>query len=208
MRSRIVLVMLVLALSSACSAASNSSTVTTEVGPVVSSTTTESSVTTVPAPTSVPSTSTTTTTTVPAAAPAPSRPQSTGDLARAQANGVPGSNGAVVVASGCWGRTDRTHWGYYNYLGTGSTVVEPDGAVVEPGWICLNPSQPSTYSSLVHELGHRWFWENGLWDRVAADYGSYQRASECFAAVWGATVFGSGGCPADQVAQMRAEFGW
>lgn len=202
--------MLVLALSSACSAASNSSTVTTEVGPVVSSTTTESSVTTVPAPTSVPSTTTTTTTTttVPAPAPAPSRPQSTGDLARAQANGVPGSNGAVVVASGCWGRTDRTHWGYYNYLGTGSTVVEPDGAVVEPGWICLNPSQPSTYSSLVHELGHRWFWENGLWDRVAADYGSYQRASECFAAVWGATVFGSGGCPADQVAQMRAEFGW
>ena len=114
----------------------------------------------------------------------------------------------MVVASGCWGRTDRTHWGYYNYLGTGSTVVEPDGAVVEPGWICLNPSQPSTYSSLVHELGHRWFWENGLWDRVAADYGSYQRASECFAAVWGATVFGSGGCPSDQLAQMRAEFGW
>lgn len=87
-------------------------------------------------------------------------------------------------------------------------MVEPDGAFVQPGQICLNPDQPSTVSSLIHELGHKWFWENGLWDRVIANYGSYQRGAECFAAIWGATVFGAGGCPGEQQLQMRAEFGW
>jgi len=122
--------------------------------------------------------------------------------------GVPSAAAASVVFSGCWARSSRTHWGYYNYLGAGSVVVERDGAVVQPGQICLNPDQPSTISSLIHELGHKWFWENGLWDHVIANYGSYQRGAECFAAIWGATVFGSGGCPDDQQLQMRAEFGW
>ena len=87
-------------------------------------------------------------------------------------------------------------------------MVEPDGAVVQPGQICLNPFQPSTFSTLLHELGHKWFWENGLWERMNENYGDYQRGAECFAAVWGATVFGAGGCPSEQQLQMRAEFGW
>lgn len=87
-------------------------------------------------------------------------------------------------------------------------MVERDGAVVEPGQVCLNPSQPSSIASLIHELGHKWFWENGLWDRANSEYRDYQRVAECFAAIWGATVFGAGGCPDDQQLQMRAEFGW
>jgi hypothetical protein len=47
-----------------------------------------------------------------------------------------------------------------------------------------------------------------LWDRIIAEYGSYQRGDECFGAIWGVTVFGTGGCPEEQQLQMRAEFGW
>lgn len=129
------------------------------------------------------------------------------ELAEAQARGVPGSEAALVVYSGCWGRTSDTHWGYYNYF-DGTTVVELDGAVIKPGWVCLNPFQASPYSSLVHELGHKFFFEQSLWARMIDEYGNYQRPAECFARIWGATVFGAGGCTDADVARMRAEFGW
>ena len=113
-------------------------------------------------------------------------PAPTSDLEHARAMGVPGSATASVEFSGCWGRTDSTHWGYYNYLGTGTAVIERDGVVVQPGQICVNPNQASPYSTLLHELGHKWVWENGLWDRIISEYGTYQRGAECFAAIWGA----------------------
>lgn len=184
-----------------------------EAGATTLTTQVESTTTTVaPAPTSTTSTTiaasppeTPTTTQVPHDH---NPPTPTSDLDRAIAAGVPSAASAVVAFSGCWGRTNSTHWGYYNFAGIGTTVIEPDGAVVQPGEVCLNPSQPSPYSSLLHELGHKFFWESGLWDRIIAEYGSYQRGAECFGTIWGATVFGTGGCPVDQELQMRAEFGW
>jgi len=176
---------------------------------IASSSTTVAASTSTSTSTSPPTTTAPATTFSPPPPPPPLLPPApTSDLELARAMGVPSAAAASVVFSGCWGRSSSTHWGYYNYLGAGSVVVERDGAVVQPGQICLNPDQPSTISSLIHELGHKWFWENGLWDRVIANYGSYQRGAECFAAIWGATVFGSGGCPDDQQLQMRAEFGW
>lgn len=170
----------------------------------------ETTITTV-APASTSTTSTTSPPETPTTTQVPhdqTPPAPRSDLDRAIAAGVPSAANAVVVFSGCWGRTNSTHWGYYNYAGIGTAVIEPDGAVVQPGGVCLNPSQPSPYSSLLHELGHKYFWESGLWDRIMAEYGSYQRGAECFGAIWGATVFGTGGCPVDQQLQMKAEFGW
>ena len=126
------------------------------------------------------------------------------ERARAIAAGTPGAVGTSVIASSCHGDGGRPHWGYFNNGAAGGTVFEPDGAVVPLGAVCLNPSQPDPYSSLVHELGHKWFWENGTWDSSAATFGSTERAAECFARVFGATVFGAGGCP-DSLVGVMAE---
>jgi hypothetical protein len=128
-------------------------------------------------------------------------------LLQAQQAGVPASAGAVVVFAGCFGDTGRPHWGYFNNGAFGGPVDEA-GVIVPLGGICLNPSQPDPYSSLIHELGHRYFWDNGLWDKTAASYGSRETAAECFARIFGATVFGSGGCSDAFAQRMRVEFAW
>ena len=129
------------------------------------------------------------------------------ERARAIAAGTPGAVGTSVIASSCNGDGGRPHWGYFNNGAAGGTVFEPDGAVVPLGAVCLNPAQPDPYSSLVHELGHKWFWENGTWDSSAATFGSTERAAECFARAFGATVFGAGGCPDSLVGVMATMLG-
>ena len=135
------------------------------------------------------------------------RPAFGDERARAIAAGTPGAFDTSVIASSCNGDGGRPHWGYFNNGAAGGTVFEPDGAVVPLGAVCLNPAQPDPYSSLVHELGHKWFWDNGTWDESAATFGSTERAAECFARVFGATVFGAGGCPDSLVGVMAAILG-
>lgn len=125
------------------------------------------------------------------------------EIERAVLDGVPAAAGVLVIASSCHGETNRAHWGYYNNGATGGTVVEPDGAAVPLGAICLNPNQPDVRSGLLHELGHKWFWDTGRWDESAATFGSTERAAECFARHFGATVFGAGGCP-DRTLELMA----
>ena len=129
------------------------------------------------------------------------------ELTRAAGAGVPGATDALVLASACRGDGGRSHWGYFNNGAAGGTVYEPDGAVVPVGAICLNPGQPDPYSSLIHELGHRWFWNSNLWITTATQFGSTERAAECFARVFGATVFGAGGCPDSMVPMMESDLG-
>jgi hypothetical protein len=126
-------------------------------------------------------------------------------FSRVQAAGVPASVGATIVVSVCTGGTGGAHWGYYNNGATGGTVPESDGAVVPLGAVCINPSQPDVYSTLAHELGHKYFWEHGLWDYTTEHYGGSETAAECFAKIYGATVFGQGGCADDMARRMRVE---
>ena len=128
-------------------------------------------------------------------------------LLQAQQAGVPASAGAVVVLAGCFGDAGRSHWGYFNNGAFGGPVNE-GGVVVPLDAICLNPAQPDPYSSLLHELGHRYFWNNGLWGSTASAYGGRETAAECFAKIFGATVFGSGGCSDGDAQRMQSEFGW
>lgn len=130
-----------------------------------------------------------------------------GELSRAIGAGVPNALGAEVIPSSCHGDGSSPHWGYYNNGAAGGTVFEPDGAIVVVGAVCLNPSQPDPYSSLVHELGHKWFWEGGTWESTASTFGGTERAAECFARIFGATVFGAGGCPDPLVGTMAALLG-
>lgn len=230
MRTRPVIVAGLLAVILTGCGGSGSSAVHTDVdtGRSTTSSTTAATSTTTRAPTTTaaPSTTAPTTTAPPAPPPttvtpdlsSPSEPSAADALAVARARGVPDADHAQVVLSGCWGRTSSQHWGYYHWFDDPNPVVEPDGVVVDPGVICLNPSQRSPYSTLVHEMAHEWFWERSiagqltgdheLWYRTVAEYGDYQVVAECFAKIWGATVFGAGGCPAWAEAKMRAEFGW
>ena len=128
-------------------------------------------------------------------------------LLQAQQAGVPASAGAVVVLAACFGDGGRPHWGYFNNGALGGPVDE-GGVIVPLDAICLNPAQPDPYSSLLHELGHRYFWNNGLWGSTASAYGGRETAAECFARVFGATVFGSGGCSDEDAQRMRTEFLW
>lgn len=131
-----------------------------------------------------------------------------GFMARARSEHVLGVEGAVVVLSSCPGGSGgASHWGYYNNGAAGGEVREPDGVVVPVGAVCINPVQPDMYSNLLHNLGLKYLWEKGLWDSAGATFGGSERAAECFAAVFGATVFGEGGCSADDVQRMRILLG-
>jgi hypothetical protein len=129
-------------------------------------------------------------------------------LRKVQAIGVPSTSAPDVVFADCYGGTRNAHWGYFNNGAAGGPVSEPGGIVVPVGSICINPNQPSMLSSLIHEMGHKWFSETGRWAATAASYGTRETAAECFAKDWGATVFGSGGCSDSDAARMRVEFGW
>jgi hypothetical protein len=127
---------------------------------------------------------------------------------RARAAGVPNANENTVILSVCAGGTNVSHWGYYNNGANGGAVPEPDGAVVPLGGLCINPSQPDVYSTVLHELGHKYFWEHNLWVFTKAHFGGSERAAECFAKAFGATVFGEGGCSDADAQRMRTMFGW
>jgi len=141
--------------------------------------------------------------------PEPDLPQSTfaGLVSRATDAGVPQAASAVVVASACFGDQGRSHWGYFNNGALGGAITERDGAIVPLDAICLNPSQPDAYSSLLHELGHRYMWHRGVWDSAAAEMGSLEHATECFAKAYGAITFGQGGCSSADAAHLMAWLG-
>jgi hypothetical protein len=124
---------------------------------------------------------------------------------RATDAGVPLAESAVIVASACYGDQGRSHWGYFNNGALGGAISERDGVIVPLDAICLNPNQPDAYSSLLHEMGHRYFWHRGVWDSVAAEMGGLEHATECFAKAYGATTFGQGGCSDADVAHVM---GW
>jgi hypothetical protein len=128
-------------------------------------------------------------------------------LVRAQRSGVPNAEGNAVILSECAGGTSNAHWGYYNNGALGGSISEPDGVVVPLGAVCINPAQPDVYSSLLHELGHKYFWENGLWESTKVQFGGSERAAECFAKVFGATVFGAGGCSDTDAQRMHTMLG-
>jgi hypothetical protein len=128
-------------------------------------------------------------------------------LVRARRSGVPNAEGNAVVLSECAGGTSNAHWGYYNNGALGGSISEPDGVIVPLGAVCINPAQPDVYSSLLHELGHKYFWEHGLWESTKSQFGGSERAAECFAKVFGATVFGEGGCSDTDAQRMRIMLG-
>lgn len=163
-------------------------------------TTAPAGTTTTPSPAVVP------TTTVPAPRSAPGR-YGAGLLAslEALAAQVPGGEGVILVLGGCYGTRAVPHWGYYN--NQRRTLVDPDGAVVPPDGICLNPDQPDVRSSLLHEVGHRYFAWSGRWSELEF-WGGVETAAECYAAWWGARTFGAGGCPAGDAVRLAAAFGW
>jgi hypothetical protein len=122
--------------------------------------------------------------------------------------GVPSTSAPDVVFADCYGGTRNAHWGYFNNGAAGGPVSEPGGIVVPVGSICINPNQPDMLSGLIHEMGHKWFFETGRWAITIASYGNRETAAECFAKDWGATVFGSGGCSDADADRMRVQFGW
>lgn len=146
------------------------------------------------------------TTTPPTTVDSSSEPDSA--LARIRSNGIPSTGGPQVVLAGCYGGTSRAHWGYFNNGAAGGAVTEPGGIVVPLSAICINLAQPDVYSALVHEMGHKWFWETGQWASSSAAYGGREQAAECFAKIWGASYFGQGGCSDDIAARMQAQYGW
>lgn len=129
-------------------------------------------------------------------------------FARAERAGVPNAKGNTIVLGVCAGGTGMSHWGYYNNGANGGAVPEPDGTVVPLGALCINPAQPDVYSTILHELGHRYFWEHGLWAFTGKRFGGTEQAAECFAEVFGATVFGEGGCSDADAQRMRVTFAW
>jgi hypothetical protein len=193
--SRVVLVGVVGLGVGACASAAESRTDAAEVSSVVSE---------VLDPTT--SESTTTSTTIPLV---PLSPEVLlfGSMNRAKEEHVLGADGAVVVLSSCTGGSGVSHWGYYNNGAEGGEVHEPDGVVVPVGALCVNPAQPDIYSNLLHNLGLKYLWENGLWDSTKATFGGVHNAAECFAKVYGATVFGQGGCSDSDASRMRSLLG-
>jgi hypothetical protein len=131
----------------------------------------------------------------------------TAALKQAAAAGVPNAQGAVVVLSTCNGGTSVAHLGYYNNDALSGPITEPDGAVVPVGAICINPKAPDLSSVLLANLGHKYFWEKGLWAESKTDFGSPQRAGECFAKAFGATTFESGGCSDADAQRVRVMLG-
>jgi hypothetical protein len=131
----------------------------------------------------------------------------TAALKQAAAAGVPNAQGAVVVLSTCNGGTSVAHLGYYNNDALSGPITEPDGAVVPVGAICINPQAPDLSSVLLANLGHKYFWEKGLWAQSKTDFGSPQRAGECFAKAFGATTFESGGCSDADAQRVRVMLG-
>jgi hypothetical protein len=128
-------------------------------------------------------------------------------MSRVRSRNVLGYEGVTVLLSECTGDTGASHWGFYNNGANGGAITEPGGVVIPVGALCVNPVQPDIYSTLVHELGHKYFWEHNLWEFTKARFGGSERAAECFAAVFGATVFGEGGCSTDDVQSMRILLG-
>jgi hypothetical protein len=126
---------------------------------------------------------------------------------QAVAAGVPDAQGAVVVLSTCNGGTNVEHLGYYNNNALNGPITEPDGAAVPVGAICINPQAPDIYSVLLANLGHKYFWEKGQWAQSKTDFGSAPRAGECFAKVFGATTFESGGCSDSDAQRLRVMLG-
>jgi hypothetical protein len=124
---------------------------------------------------------------------------------RARRVGVPNAPGDTVAMSVCTGGTGMEHWGYFNNGANGGAVPEPDGAVVPLGALCINPVQPDVFSTVLHELGHKYFWDQGLWEYARTHFGGSETAAECFAKIYGATVFGEGGCPDALADRMRAQ---
>jgi hypothetical protein len=124
---------------------------------------------------------------------------------RARRVGVPNAVGNTIVLSVCAGGTKMEHWGYFNNGANGGAVPEPDGAVVPLGALCINPAQPDVFSTVLHELGHKYFWDIGLWDYTRSHFGGSETAAECFAKIYGATVFGEGGCSDALADRMRTQ---